>query len=195
MIFSRKYEIPINLTPNSKLRENVIEIRDKVEFRGILLILPGQTKETRPLRSQIIQDSDRESATTTIIIRKILLQFADYMNKLKIKISERFQWPEWVTGTKDCFDFVCSNDKLNQEETLGKLLNLLKTPITEEKKIVIMEQYIGVRYCANEYLKGLLILLLKSYSIICSQLRRYIRDGKIYFMWLSSFSFVLSMNA
>ena len=154
MIFSRKYEIPINLTPNSKLRENVIEIRDKVEFRGILLILPGQTKETRPLRSQIIQDSDRESATTTIIIRKILLQFADYMNKLKIKISERFQWPEWVTSTKDCFDFVCSNDKFNQEETLGKLLNLLKTPITEEKKIVIMEQYIGVRYCANEYLKG-----------------------------------------
>ena len=76
------------------------------------------------------------------------------MNKLKIKISERFQWPEWVTATKDCFDFVCSNDKLNQEETLGKLLNLLKTPITEEKKIVIMEQYIGVRYCANEYLKG-----------------------------------------
>ena len=71
-----------------------------------------------------------------------------------MKIYERFQWPEWVTATKDCFDFVCSNDKLNQEETLGKLLNLLMTPITEELKIVIMEQYIGMRYCANEYLKG-----------------------------------------
>ena len=104
-----QYEIPITLTPNSKLREHVIEIRDKIEFKEIPLILPGQTTETRPLRSQIVLESDRESATTTRIIGKILMQFADYLNK--IKISERFQW----------LDFDCRNDKLDQEKTLGSV--------------------------------------------------------------------------